>query len=125
MMVVKSKAPWEQVAERCNSLGKHLHQNFDELSADATAERVALEKSLRAMLSALEDGLGATGKVVRDAKLREDITELAASVREALLATFEGAGNQLRERLSGAAPKTLTHKNAEHKTVEHKTVAHK
>lgn len=118
MMAVQSKA-WEQVAERCNSLGAHLRQNFDELSADATAERAALEKSLRAMLSALEDGLGATGKVVRDAKLREDITELAASVREALLATFEGAGDQLRERLSATAPKTLTHTKAEHKTVAH------
>ena len=102
VMVVQSEA-WETVGERFESLGTHLRKHFDEVSADATAEGVAFEKSVRGLLSALEDGFSAARDAVRDPMLRDDVTGVAASVREALLSTFEGAGEQVRERLARPA----------------------
>lgn len=98
-MAVQTQA-WEQVGEKFENLGDHLRGHFDEVSADASAERAAFEKSIRGLLTALEDGFAVAGKAVRDPMLREDVTSVATAVREALLATFEGAGEQVRERLS-------------------------
>lgn len=101
-VAARSKA-WEQVGERFESLGDHLRSHFDEVNADAAAERAAFERSVRGLLGALEGGFGAARKAVRDPALREDVTNVAESVREALLATFEGAGEQVRERLTRPA----------------------
>lgn len=99
-MAVQSTA-WEQVSEKFEALGEHLRDRFDEVGADATADREAFEKSLRALASALEDTLASAGRAVRDPVLRQDLSGLAASLREALMSTFTGAG-ELRERI--AAP---------------------
>lgn len=99
-MAVDSKA-WEQVAERFEALSAQLRSHFEEVGSEASAERAAFEKSLRAMLATLEEGLATTGKAVRDTTLRRDIAELAATVRQALLATLESATEQARERLAG------------------------
>lgn len=98
-MAVQSKA-WNQVGEKFETLGEHLRGHFDAVGVDASAERAAFEKSVRGLLTALEDGFSVAGKAVRDPVLREDVTSVATSVREALLATFETAGEQVRERLS-------------------------
>jgi hypothetical protein len=91
---------WRQVGEQFDTLGTQLRKHFDEVSAEATTERAAFEKALRALLSALEDGFGTAGKAVRDPALRENLNELSASLREALLSIFEAAGDQVRERIS-------------------------
>lgn len=101
-MAARSKE-WEQVGEQFESLGDHLRSHFDEVSTDAAAERAAFERSIRGLLGALEGGFGAARKAVRDPALREDVTKVAESVRAALLATFEDAGEQVRERLNRPA----------------------
>lgn len=98
-MATQVKA-WQQVGEQFDTLGTHLRAHFDEVSTQATAERAAFEKALRALLGALEKGFGTAGKAVRDPALREDINELATSIREALLAIFETTGDQVRDRVS-------------------------
>lgn len=102
-MAVQSKA-WEQVGEKFETLGEHLRGHFDDVGAEASSERAAFEKSVRGLLTALEDGFNVAGKAVRDPTLREDVTKVATSVREALLATFETAGEQVRERLGRSEP---------------------
>jgi len=98
-MTARSKT-WEQVGEKFESLGEHLRGHFDEVGVEASSERAAFEKSVRGLMTALEDGFGAAGKAVRDPILRQDVTSVATSVREALLASFETAGEQVRERLA-------------------------
>jgi hypothetical protein len=102
-MAVQTQA-WEQVGEKFETLGEHLRGHFDDVSAEASAERAAFEKSVRGLLTAIEDGFSVAGKAVRDPVLREDVMRVATAVREAMLATFETAGEQVRERLSGPAP---------------------
>lgn len=97
-MAVQSKA-WEQVGTTFDSLTAHLRRRFDEVGADAAADREAFEKSLRALLTSLEETLSSAGSLVRDPVLRRDLTKLAKSVRKALVETFETAGEQVRDRL--------------------------
>ena len=98
-MAAKSQT-WEQVGKKFEVLGEDLRAHFDELRADTATERAAFEKSVRGLLSALEDGFGAAGKALRDPALREDVTSVATSVRDALVATFETAEGEMHERLS-------------------------
>jgi hypothetical protein len=98
-MTVQSQA-WENVGERFEALGEHLRGHFDEVGADAASERAAFERSVRGLLGALEDGFDAAGHAVRDPVLREDVKNVATAVREALLASVESAGDQVRERLT-------------------------
>lgn len=98
-MAIQTKE-WEQVGAKFDKLGTHLRSRVEKVGEEASADRAAFEQSARALLSALEDTLGAAGKVVRDPVLRKDLTALATSLRKALVATFENAGEQVRGRLA-------------------------
>lgn len=121
-MPIRSDA-WEQVGENFEALGEHLRAHFDTVATDAAAERAAFEKTVRGLLAALEDGFGAARKVVRDPVLREDVTTVATSVREALLSSFETGSGQLRERLSG--PRRLMRPPTKRAPAARKTAARK
>lgn len=100
-MVVQARE-WDQVGKRFTVLGEHLRSHFDDVGADAASEREALERSVRGLMSALEDTISSTGRAVRDPMLRQELAELAASVRSAFLTTLENAGEQVRDRLPEA-----------------------
>jgi hypothetical protein len=122
-MTVQSKS-WEQVGKKFEAIGTQLRRRFDEASEDAGADRAAFEKALQALLSSIEDTFEAAGKAARDPVLRKELTELAASVREALLATFEGVREQLaatRRSLSAVQGK----RSPALRSTAHKTTAGK
>jgi hypothetical protein len=62
---------WRHVGEQFDTLGTRVRTHVEEVSAEVHAEREAFETALRAMLSALESGLGAAGKAVRDPAIRK------------------------------------------------------
>lgn len=128
-----SKA-WESVTESFEVLGEHLRGHFEQVSGEASTERAAFEKTVRGLLTALEDGFGAAGKALRDPALRHDVANVAGAVRTALLDSVEAAGSQARERLSvpvsrdgGAAAKraTTARKPVARKAATRKTAAGK
>ena len=92
---------WEKVEKDVEKLGRDVRKHFSAVNSHTAEEREALEQSVRALLTAVEDGVAATGKALRDPKLCQDVSRIATSVREALKATFETAGVQVRERLGG------------------------
>ena len=98
-----STKAWNEVSKSFNSLGKDLRRHFDGAADDLDAERAAIEKSIQLLASTLEDGFGALGKIVRDPALRKNVAEAAASVREALLATFDSASDQVLNRAPTSA----------------------
>ena len=97
-MTVPSKA-WDQVNERLVALGTQVRASADKMTKGTAIDRAAFEKSVRDMFAAIEDGFGLAGKAIRDPKIRGDLSNVADSVRQALLATMESAGEQVRERL--------------------------
>jgi hypothetical protein len=122
-MAQSSKA-WDQVGERFVALGTQMRKRADQMSKGATVDRAAFERSVRDMYAALEDGFGLAGKAVRDPKIRRELSNVAQSVREALSATVESAGEQARERLPRAALKRSP-KAAGRKAVAPKPTARK
>ena len=86
MTQVKS---WQEVGKKFDTLGTHLRARLDEAGKGATADRAALEKTFKALLTAVEDSLDAASKVVTDPSLRREFTELATSMRDALLDALE------------------------------------
>jgi hypothetical protein len=105
-MTVDTKT-WKQVGKKFEAIGTQLRRLIQEANKDAVADRVAFEKALRAMLSALEDSVEAAAKVVRDPVLHREFTELAESVREAVEVTFEAARERLPIPPNGVRPKAL------------------
>lgn len=100
-MTVPSKA-WDQVNERLVALGTQVRTSAEKMTKGTAVDRAAFEKSVRDMFAAIEDGFGLAGKAIRDPKIRKDVASVAESVRQALLATMESAGEQVRERLPRA-----------------------
>jgi hypothetical protein len=90
---------WEQVEKDVERLGRDVRKHFADVNSQTAEEREAVEQSVRALLTAVEDGVTATGKALRDPKLCQDVSKIATSVREALRVTFESAGVQVRERI--------------------------
>ena len=122
-MTVSSKA-WDQVNERLVALGTHVRTSADKMSKGTAVDRAAFEKSVRDMFAAIEDGFGLAGRAIRDPKIRKDLSNVADSVRQALFATVESAGEQVRERLPRApakrSPKPTGRKTAAPKSATRK-----
>jgi hypothetical protein len=91
---------WDEVGKKFEAVGAQFRRLIDEANEDVVADRAAFEKAIHALFSALDDSLEATSRIVRDPVLRNDLTELAGAVRDAVKATVEGA----REQLSAATP---------------------
>jgi hypothetical protein len=94
---------WEKVEKDVERLGRDVRKHFADVNSQTTEERQALEQSVRALLTAVEDGVTATGKALRDPKLCQDVSKIATSMRDALRVTFESAGVQVRERVGRPA----------------------
>ena len=76
----------ERVGDLLESLGKTLREYRDGLSSDTASDRAEMEKSVRAVISALDEVVVTAGKAVRDPALRKDLTQVVVSMREVLVA---------------------------------------
>lgn len=99
---------WQDVAERFETFGKHVRRHFASGSAASDADRLQLEKSAKALVSAVEDTLAAATGVIKDTKVRDDLAKLADAIRSALVTSLDGAGALVRAQVPGA--KALTRK---------------
>ena len=91
---------WQKVSKQVEKIGTHVRSHFGDIGANAAADRVALEKALRGILSAVEEAFGAAGEVVQDRRLRQDLDKLVTAVQRALQATIENVGGQARARIT-------------------------
>jgi len=91
---------WQKVSKQVEKIGTHVRSHFGDIGANAAADRVALEKALRGILSAVEEAFGAAGEVVQDHRLRQDLDRLVTAVQRALQATIENVGGQARARIT-------------------------
>lgn len=97
----KQTTKWEQVSHRFEALGDRLRSHFEQVGSQSAEERKALEHVMRLLSSTVEDGFTSAGRAVRDPAVRQDLADLATAVRDALTATVEDAGTQVRERIGG------------------------
>jgi len=135
-MTVQNKS-WEQVGKSLEMIGTQLRRQIDHTRTVTDGDRAAFDKAVHALLSALDDSIQAASRLARDPVLREDLTEFGSSVRDAVVATFEGARDHVsttvertKEHLHAkevppAAPKASTRKREPSKATVHRAPAAK
>lgn len=90
-MAASSKAQaqaWQAVGQQFETLAGHLRERLDEVGVEAAAERRALEKSTRQLVATIEKGFSVAAPVVKDPRLRHDLTEVGAAIRAAVGVTI-------------------------------------
>lgn len=110
---ITTKNPaWKQVTKRYDALGEHLRRRFETVGADTAQEREALEQSLHGLVTVFDDLRTSASQVVRDPKLRKDVTELASALRDAVQTTVDRTGARLPlvDRRAGAKRKVAAAK---------------
>ena len=116
---------WEQVGARFVALGNTLRQRLEELGTDAGTERRAVERSLRSLANALEEGFDRAGAVVRDVQLREEVAGIVASLRTAVVTTFAAVDGQPATAKKATAKKATAKKATAKKATAKKATAKK
>ncbi len=116
---------WEQVGARFVALGNNLRHRLDELGADATTEQRAVERSLQSLANALEEGFDRAGAVVRDVRLRQDVAEIVASLRTAVVTTFAAVDGKKATAKKVTAKKATAKKATAKKVIAKKATAKK
>lgn len=95
---------WEQVSASFEQLGTHIRSRFERAGADVAADRAAVEAAVQALVGAIEDAFGSAGKLVRDPLLRKDMTELAVTVRRALVGMLEQQTSAVKQVAGSSRP---------------------
>lgn len=91
-----AKSAWNEVADSFAGLGERLRRHLDQVAAEGAPERVAVERAMHDLGTAVDHVVNAVGEAVRDPAVRADLTRISASLSGALAATFAEAGIRLR-----------------------------
>lgn len=103
-----TKQAWNEVADEFSDLGLKLKLHFEETVQARPDETV--KKALEDLRDALDQAFTAVGDVVKDPAVKQDVVDVARSLREALSTTFSEASSDLRhcftakDRKTGDAP---------------------
>jgi hypothetical protein len=106
--MAESKAAWDQVGEEFRVLGRQVKQHYDQRpqrteseAADqgaAPADRRKVDEALQRLTESLDQAFSALGDAVRDPAVGEQTKKAAASLSDALNATFAEASERFRKR---------------------------
>jgi hypothetical protein len=107
--MAESKAVWDQVGEDFKVLGRQVKQHYDRQPRTGTddaqggqgapaADRRKVDEALEKLRDSLEQAFSALGDAVRDPLVGEQTRKAAASLSEALTATFSEASERFRKR---------------------------
>jgi hypothetical protein len=92
-----TKMAWEAVADRLDALGLKLKVHFEQAGGQVDEVREAFER----LGSAIEATFSAIGAAVQDPAVREDATNLAATLGDALADTLAHAGQEIEVAAKG------------------------
>ena len=82
------KDPWDDVSDRFATLGKRLQGRDRDDVADA----------FKSFVAALDDAAASLNKAVQDPKFRDEAKAAAKSLGDAVAASFEQIGDDLKGR---------------------------
>ena len=89
------KDPWDDVSDRFARLGKRLKAAAD---GGAKGDRDAVADAFKSFVASLDDAAASLNKAVQDPKFRDDAKAAAKSLGDAVAASFEQIGDDLRGR---------------------------
>jgi hypothetical protein len=106
--MAESKAAWDKVGEDFKALGRQVKQHYEqrprsesdvqEGPAAPAGDRRKVDEALERLRDSLEQAFSALGDAVRDPEVGEQTRKAAASLSEALNATFAEASERFRRK---------------------------
>ena len=106
--MAESKAAWDQVGEEFRALGRQVKQHYDQRPQRAEAEaagqeaapsdRRKVDEALQRLTESLDQAFSALGDAVRDPAVGEQTRKAAASLSDALNATFAEASERFKKK---------------------------
>jgi hypothetical protein len=97
-----SRQAWDKVGEELTDLGQRIKQHYQQRPGQPPpAERRKVEDSLHQLRSSLDEAFTALGDAVRDPEFGRQSKQAAASLSDALSATFA----EVSERIKGMQDK--------------------
>lgn len=99
-----AKQAWDEVGEQFGRLGQRLKQTYERQAAEGSEgaprpDERDIEEAFRTLAGAVNTAVGSAGAAMRDPAFGEDVKSAARAFGDALSATFEDLGNELRRRL--------------------------
>jgi Flp pilus assembly pilin Flp len=92
------KAKWNETGAALSGLGAKLRTHYHEQGDRADdPERQAVGDALARLGDAVREAFDAVGAAAKDPAVREDARRAATTLSDALVATFEEAGRDVRE----------------------------
>ncbi|MGF1648685.1 MAG: hypothetical protein ACFCVF_17445 [Kineosporiaceae bacterium] len=103
-----TRAKWNETGTTLSGLGAKLRAHYHEQGDQAgDQERQAVGDALARLGDAVREAFDAVGAAAKDPAVRDDVRHAATTLSEALVATFEEAGQDVREayeRRRGSGP---------------------
>jgi hypothetical protein len=102
------KQAWSEVGERFAELGSRLAERYralgDSEGQEAEERRRKVEEALRAARDQLDRTFTSVGDTLRDPGTKESLGKAVDSLGEAISATFNEAGDEIRKRFGSKRP---------------------
>jgi hypothetical protein len=90
-----TKQAWSEVADQFSGLGLKLKLHLEE-ALKARPDDETVKKALEELRDSLDRAFTAVGDAVKDPAVKQDVVDVASSLREALSTTFSEASDDLR-----------------------------
>jgi hypothetical protein len=103
-----AKAKWTETGATLSGLGAKLKAHYDEQgTASSEQSRQEVGEALARLGEAVREAFETVGAAAKDPAVRDDVKKAATTLTDALVASFEEAGREVREayeRRKGADP---------------------
>lgn len=93
-IVTETKQAWREVADQFAGLGSKLKLHLEQPTQRESDDTV--KKALEDLRESLDHTFSTIGRAVKDPSVKQDVIDVARSLREALSTTFTEASDDLR-----------------------------
>ncbi|MCH9804417.1 hypothetical protein K0U73_11555 [bacterium] len=92
---------WKNVAGKVESLGHKLKLHLEQEQDDAVQDRASSDTSnaFDQLAGQVTDAFDSLGNAAKDDAVQSDVREIAASIKHALITTFQAVGAQVGEMM--------------------------
>jgi hypothetical protein len=94
-IVTDTKQAWHEVGDQFSGLGLKLKLHFEQ-AIQARPDDETMRKALEELRDSVDRAFDAVGNAVKDPSVKQDVKDVATSLREAFATTFAETSEDLR-----------------------------
>lgn len=107
----RNEEAWKEVSEKFGALGKKFREHYESTAAKEDEESAPSSDDIKKAFDTISDGLervfGSLGAAVRDEQVKAESKAAASALVDALGATVEDLGVEVRKRIKGDHAKVV------------------